>query len=308
MPNNLRPWLVVLPLILVCGGTIAGLVYFRSYRYANPANLVLSVPSGPATLVYLDVAALRKSGVLDLISGPIGVEEPEYRAFVERTGFNYRKDLDTAIASFRGDESFYIAQGRFDWQTLRRFVLQSGGSCWDAFCTLRSSSQGRHISFVPLRPDVMAMAVSRNRDAVKTLLAQRKRAAEDGMPNQPIWISMPQPALSRPAAVPSSAQLFAQVVQDAENVVVSVGPDNGRFRAEVDVTCRTAREAIQFVAGFETVTQSLKDTLRASGQVSPAADLRAVLAAGRFQRDDNRVIGIWPIEREFLVSLAGGVR
>ena len=169
-----------------------------------------------------------------------------------------------------------------------------------------ASTPGKHISFEPVRSNVLAIAVSPIRSAVKAMMALPKRTAKDGVPNQPIWVSIPQPALQRADIFPSGIQFFIQGLQNTENVTFSVGPKAGEFEASLDVACRSAQDAIQLLAQMETLTEKLR---KAESEKSPGAnsdDLGGVIARGRFRREDRFVFGKWPLQRGFIESLTGG--
>jgi hypothetical protein len=300
-----RPWTVTLPVILCCVAILAALVYYRSKRPIDGAQLVRMAPAGPAMLVYIDVDALRRIGVLNPSSG-IGNEEPEYRAFTLQTGFDYRKDLDAVVASYRGDDSFYLAMGRFDWNLIKGYAVQAGGSCWDAFCTVRASRPGRHISIMPLRSGVLAVAVAADRSAVKTLVGLPKRAERDGTPNAPVWISLPPSVLAKTDDFPVVTQLFVKGLQHTENVTLSIGPTGSQLQASLSVNCRNAQDAILLLAQMESITEELRKIQAGKAPASNPLDLASVLARGLFRRDDRFVFGTWPVERGFLDSLTGG--
>jgi hypothetical protein len=150
----------------------------------------------------------------------------------------------------------------------------------------------------------MAIAVSRARDSVKFMLSQPKRTVKEGVPNQPVWISMPQPALRSVDSLPALVQLFVRRVRDTENVIFSIGPEQGQFQASLNITCRNAQQAIGLLADLETLTETLKKG--ATEKNANPNDLVGILAGGHFRRDDRLVFGNWFIHRGFLESLAGG--
>ena len=99
---------------------------------------------------------MRRAGLLTESKVPL---EPDYKSFLDGTGFDYRRDLDSVTATFSGSGNYYIARGRFDWKRLQEYVAKQGGSCYQDLCHVQGSTPERRISFLPLRNDVMALAV-----------------------------------------------------------------------------------------------------------------------------------------------------
>jgi hypothetical protein len=93
-------------------GTIA---FLRTRDLASPESILARLPSDDASILSIDFASLRRSGILDLLSGSVVDEEPEYKAFVDKTAFDYRRDLDHAFVSFHPTGVYFLVQGRFDW-------------------------------------------------------------------------------------------------------------------------------------------------------------------------------------------------
>src|SRR5213593_1081764 len=83
--------------VALCG--VGAVVYLKT-RDLPPGAVLARLPSDDAAVLSIDFAALRRGGVFELLSGPVVEEEPEYKTFVEKTAFDYRKDLDHAFISF----------------------------------------------------------------------------------------------------------------------------------------------------------------------------------------------------------------
>src|SRR5690242_2018902 len=101
------------------------------------------LPSGDAAVLSIDFAALRAGGLFDLLSGSMVAEEPEYKTFVERTGFDYRRDLDHAYLAFPSDGVFFLVRGRFDWKRLEAYAREQGGGCSNGLCRMPGSLPAR---------------------------------------------------------------------------------------------------------------------------------------------------------------------
>lgn len=136
----------------------AGFWFWQSRENAYAGRLIARIPSASTTTVGIDVAALRRTGLLDRIAGARDLESPEYRRFVEETGFDYRQDLDYAVAGLEDDANHFVLRGSFDWTALERYALSNGGSCVRGACSLRTDS-GREASFTLAEPNVLTVTV-----------------------------------------------------------------------------------------------------------------------------------------------------
>lgn len=308
MRRRLHPWLLLLLLIAVCSAVI-GLVAFLRYRdrgAAGPAGLLEHLPTDNAFVLYLDFDALRKAGLLDLLDRSKVPEEPEYKAFVAESGFDYRVDLDSALVSFRPEGVFMLIRGRFNWKALSGYVRAQGGACLNAFCRTGGSTPDRHISFFPLRPSVMGLAVSKDAWAALELTGKVSKPDAAAIPKQPVWLWVPSSRLADVDNLPAGTRQFARAIQGAERIVLSVGARGDRYEAVLDVTSRSVPDASTLVSHLEGITGFLKKMIAEEKHPPNPRDLSGVLTAGVFERQDRRVVGRWPLERAFLEALASG--
>src|SRR5690349_18360168 len=93
------PHLLIGSVVAVALAAIATVVYSRT-RDLAPEVALARLPSDNAAVLSIDFAALRRGGIFEMLSGPVVEEEPEYKTFVEKTAFDYRRDLDRAFISF----------------------------------------------------------------------------------------------------------------------------------------------------------------------------------------------------------------
>src|SRR6058998_2367007 len=100
-------------------GTI---LYLKNRVSSSPEAVLARLPTDNAAVLSIDFAALRRGGVFDLLSGPVVEEEPEYKTFVEKTAFDYRKDLDHAFISFHSTGVYFLVRGHFDWKRLEDYA------------------------------------------------------------------------------------------------------------------------------------------------------------------------------------------
>lgn len=299
-----RAWLAVPAAVLVCLMATGGWLWLRS-RALKPAALLARLPRHDALIVCIDFDALRRAGILQLLDGAKVPEDPEYRNFVEQTRFDYRRDMDTAVAAFAPNGKYLLLKGRFDWKSLDAYVRGQNGACDGSLCRMTGSAPDRRISFFPLRSNLMALAVSQD-DSAALRLGQPAPAGAAEIPAAPLWITVPASTLKSAAALSGGARPFAQAVEQAESATLAFAPDGARIAATLDVRCLKPEDAAAIAAQLTAATALLRDAIaRENHQPSPA-DLSGVLAAGVFHAEGPRVLGRWPIERLFLQTLLGG--
>jgi hypothetical protein len=270
----------------------------------RPASLVKRLPSHGALIVYIDFEALRRAGFLQLLEGSKIGEDPEYRSFVEASRFDYKRDLDAAVAAFTPNGRFLALTGRFDWKGLESYVRSQGGACSGSFCRMVGSAPERRISFFPVQSNLMALAVSQDDSAALRLTAPA--AAEPEIPDAPVWLSIPASALRSSDSLPSGAREFAGAMGQAETVALAFAPEGARLAARLEIRCRTAGDAAGIAAQLTRTTSLLRDAIARENRQPNPAELSGVLASGSFRNDSARVLGYWPIERAFVESVLGG--
>ncbi len=292
-------------LALICAG-IGGAAYLYLTRApASPADLASYLPDKNATLAYIDVDAMRRSGILNMIAGTKAAEELEYKSFVEQTSFDYRHDLDAIAATFTGDQIFFVLRGRFNWKKLRAYAQGQGGTCRNSFCSLSGSKPQRRISFYSLKSNLMAMAVSPDDMAAYQVVRNASRV-NPFAPAEPVWMLVPSAVLKRSESLPSGMRAFAIALENAERIVFSVGAEGDHLQVGMNVTCSNPEAASALLVQLEGTTNTLRKWLAREHQRANADDLSGVLTAGSFRREDRRVLGQWPLQRAFVDSLAGG--
>ena len=300
MKHPWPPWITLLLLGAACAAILAGVALYRTHA-TSPAALFSRLPSEGAVIVSIDFQALRRAGALGILGGTKVSQEPDYRAFVDQTSFDYVNDLDSALVSFHNTGTYFLLRGRFDWKALEEYAAHQGGNCHNTFCQVAGSMPDRKISFFPLRSDVMALAVSDNGYAADELQAV-KPVQGGAIPADPVWALIPVAALKEHAGLPPAAQALLRVLGGAQSVLVAAGPDGKRMVVRLEATCGSAAQAAALTTELRDITAHLRDALA----TPDPADLGGVLAAGAFEQKDKQVLGRWPVERAFLESLAGG--
>src|SRR5436309_5688835 len=163
-------------------------VYLRSGDLASPQSILARLPSDNAAVLAIDFASLRRGGVFELLSGPVVEEEPEYKTFVGKTGFDCRRDLDHAFISFHPSGVYFLVRGRFDWKRLEAYAREQGGGCSSGLCRMPGSAPERKISFFPLKSNLMAMAVSTDESAAARMSEKARNARPIALLQQPVWL------------------------------------------------------------------------------------------------------------------------
>jgi hypothetical protein len=284
---------------------VSGAVWFRihSRRAFFDQKLLLSrFPAGDALAMSIDVATLRAAGMLEESKTAL---EPEYKQFLDGTGFDYKRDLDSVVASFSGSGNFFIAHGRFNWGKLQAYAVHEGGSCYKDLCRIQGSKPERHISFLPLRDDVIALAVSTN-DLAATQLTRTGQPVTAAIPAAPVWISVPGAELRRQDALPPEMHFMLSALTSADRIVITLGPAGTGIEAHMDATCRTQEDARILTSQLRSTTALLKETFAHDKKVADD-EFAALLTAGSFDQTDRRVTGRWPVRKSLFDSLTAGI-
>jgi hypothetical protein len=301
-----RAALLIILIAALCGLAIWGVAWFRYRGLTKTAEWLERLPTQDAVVFYIDFAALRKGGVLQMLAGSKAAEEPDYKVFVMKTEFDYARDLDAVLACFTPRAKYFVVKGRFDWNSLQSYAREQGGTCRDALCNMNGSTPERKISFFPLRPDLMALAVSPYDSAATDLEAAsaRRRAVEP--PDAPVWISVPPALLKSGGELPEGTRMFAHSMENTEDVNIALAPQGNRFEARLNVQCRSAEQAALLAEQLARITSVLREMIARDKQTPNPRDLSGVLTAGSFQHTGMRVFGSWPLERVFLEGLLAG--
>jgi hypothetical protein len=167
------------------------------------------------------------------------------------------------------------------------------------------STPDRRISFFPLQPNLMAMAVSSDGAA-----ALRMQSVSGGpvpeTPDAAVWLSIPPSALKSREDLPGGTRMFARSIEAAENATLTFAPEGNRIAARLDVRCRNEQDAAQAAAQLTRATAMLREAIERERQKPNPADFSGVLTSGTFRSEGRRVRGYWPIERAFVSNVLGG--
>ncbi len=306
MPVRVRPSILALLFLLVSAGLLAGLYWWKVAQNDSAADLLTRLPEGDVPVFYADLNVLRDAGLLQLLAGTGVDEEPDYRMFVEETGFNYRRDLDSVLAAFYPSETFIIATGRFSWKRLIRYVKDLRGNCHNGLCQVQGSVPERRISFIGITYRTLALASSSDPWAVTALYERNRPREQWAPPEEPLWVSVPAETLMHVKWLPVGTQSFARALSTKETVVLSLGPAAVDYELKVRVDCGSASEAAALATELQRVTDLLRSLIRRENKTPNPNDLSGVLSSGVFEHSGFAVIGRWPVSRRFLEALASG--
>lgn len=290
--------------LLLLAVAIGGSYWWTRSRTLDSVQLIESLPQARATHVFIDVDGLRRSGLLDLIAGAKSAEDPDYKTFVDQTGLDYRTDLDAVAAAFAEGNTYLALRGRFVWRKLAAYAQAHGGKCAGTLCSMPATRSGYFISFLPLRPNVLAMAVSTDEHGVSMIGPQDWRKPPH-LPSEPVWISVPSFALSD-TDLAAGTHAFLEPLSQAQDVTFAVGSASKGLQIRLEAVCATPEIAELMTRRLSAATDLLKKMLDREHMTPNPNDLSGVLTAGTFSQQKDHVNGTWPIERGFIESLAGG--
>jgi hypothetical protein len=289
-------------LLLVSAGVSYWYYEQRIYRLDS---LLTRLPTSDSAVLHIDFASLRRSGALKWFTGSGAEEEPDYRNFVAKTGFDYKRDLDLALVSFHPSGTYFLVRGRFNWPRLEEYARENKGTCYRSLCRLTGSKPDRRISFFPLRRDLMAMAVGADDFAASRLDSAPGHPAFPVV-DRPIWIHLSPGALRDPERFPEGTRLIAKALEISQSTTLSVGAGSGQgLEAHLAADCLDERSAQTLVDTLERITTLLSTLIRRENHTPDPSDLAGVLASGKFQREGRRALGTWKVSQAFIQKLTG---
>ena len=296
--------MLVLLVAAVCVAAVGTLVWYRA-RPVSMGSVIRALPAKDSVMVFIDFAALRRSGMMERIFGTRTVEDDDYRRFVQDTGFNFRDDLEYAAATIGPIGKYAVLRGSFDWTKLRAYVSRQRGECILATCQMAGSAPDRRISFRPLQNNLMAFAVSKDEDAVKRIQLGPSRPALE-LPAAPVWMQIPGSVLKGGNSLPTGTQMFAHSMERANAVYLMLGTEDNRIAAQLDVDSHSGEEAATVVSQLAQATERLRQMIELEHQKPNPADLSGVLASGSFRAEGSHARGRWIIEDVFLDNVFSG--
>ncbi len=309
---QLKPWQYLTVVILLVCGAVAGLYYYRKVTTQTPGQMISILPRQDASLFYVNVGAIRDSGLLSDVSGPRVTEEPEYKDFLAQTSFDYERDLDQLAGATTGDETYLLLAGRFNWRKLSQYARSHGGQCLQGVCSLPGSRANRWISFMPLRSNLMGLAISEKQRAVYSI-GKLGSVTELSVPKDPVWITIPHVILARPHTMPPIAAALADAANSASSLTLSLanpaaqtgigGLDQAAFVVRMEARFDSDTKAVDMESELVRATTLVKTMVDTRQAPAGPTDLASILMRGSFQNAGGVVTGSWPVSRDFVNSL-----
>jgi len=283
---------------------VLGAFWYRS-RTITPAAMLKRMPSSESVVLYLDMAALRRLGVMDRLfdNAKVG-QDPEYQRFIQQIDFDFRNDLDTAMLALAPTGKYMLLRGHFDWPALYKYVDGQGGHCNNGMCNMTGSTLERHISFFPLQRGMMALAVAATDGAADRLNSLDQRPDAE-LPNAPIWLVIPPSVLRSGTDLPAGTKMFADKMQRAQSAIIWIAPSKDQFAAHMDVRCSSISDAVAMASDLTGVTRLLRRMIESENQIPNPADLSGFLTSGTFHNEGAHVVGEWPIQQALIETLFG---
>jgi hypothetical protein len=305
---RLQPWQFVILVVLVAAAVIGYMQWRRASRLTGAAGLLQCLPQERFIHLYIDVDLLRRSGFLDLLAGSKAAEEPDYRKFITDTGFDYRQDLDAVAAAFLRDELYITVRGRFDWNRLTAYAQAQNGRCENSICSMPASQPNRFVSFYPLSSTVLALAVTPVARGVSAIVPGSWEAAPQ-VPPVAAWLSVPPMVFDDVSDLPSGSRSFLSPLARVLKSTFSIGPaaaGGNDFEIRLEAECASPQQATELAQRFASTTDLLRRMLEREKLSPNSADLSGVLTGGRFNPQEARMVGTWPVSRMFVESLLSG--
>jgi hypothetical protein len=304
--QRINSWVLVLFAAAGAAGIYGVLMLNRMWRDPSLGELLQRLPAENALTVHIDLAAIRKAGLAKLLEETPVAEEPDYRRFVNETGFDWKTDLDAVTASRSGNSWYFFVRGRFEMDKLREFALSRGGICRNGVCDVAGSGPGRRVSFFPLNGRVLVMASSNRELDVYTVSQKNKPMWEGGVPEGPAWVSLNGSFLAGDPELPAGGRLFGKVLAETKRTTFTVSGVVGALELKMRAQTADAAAAAGVKAQLEGVTAEFKKYFERMGQAGSAGDLSGLLLSGEFGVNGVEVTGRWPLHVEFLKKLAVG--
>jgi hypothetical protein len=285
---------------------VLGIHSYRHRFVRSNEDLFALLPPGDRTMFFADFGLLRRAGMLKVLEGVKIRHDPEYENFVRETGFDYANDLDVLGGEAQGDQLFFLLQGRFHWDQLRQYAKLHGGTCTGDLCKVPNIKTGRWAGFLPIQPDVLALAIGADPNGIGRLRPPGRKP-NTPLPPQPVWVSLSESLLKNPVGLPLPLRIFALTLQSSHPVVFSLDAaaegTGSAFKLQLDAACETEAAAETVRSQWEIQTKMLKLELGRERQQPNPTDLTGLLTAGSFQVANHHLIGVWPVRTELLQAL-----
>jgi len=309
--SRIKPWQLALITVVVFGAALGILQWWQTTqpRQSDARTLLETLPTDRATVLYIDASTLRKVGILRLIAGSKAAEEPDYRKFVEQTGFDYRTDLDAVAASFTSTDSYFAIRGRFQWPKLEAYAKAQGGECRNSVCNISEAEApgqaNRNFSFYAMRRDVLAIAVNPGPWGVMSVAAGRTKSVTK-LPAEPVWISAPGSVAAQISSLPLAVGVLFAPVTRADKITLALGARGLELQVRMEAECASPAIAASVTSQLSKSFMALSEAAAKQDAAKELREWSPIFSAGKLQQHDTHVSGVWPLERRLLEAVAAG--
>lgn len=285
----------------LAGLLAAGGLWWALREQTAPAELLAALPDRAGATLYIDAGLARKAGVLRHLSAPEALQEPDYRAFVEASGFDYTRDLDAVALRFaQGGGVWIAAAGRFDAAKLAAYAQARGGRCLRGICTMPGSAAERQISWLEPTGRILSMAVAP--DPLAAALSGGGKPPAERLPDSPVWLHVPASLLTPADGLPPGTSALLSALEGARDARFWVDAGSRGVVVRLNAPFSAEEPARASAARLDNATALLKKLI-ARESPRAAAGLGGILASGQFRAQGSTVEGSWPVNETFLKEL-----
>lgn len=279
-------------------------LWWWSRRAPSAPEMLAMLPAGDGPTLFIDFALLRRTGLLDRLAGNNNLAEDDYRSFIGATGFDFRRDLDTALVRWRPTATLFVLTGAFDDTRLQTYAVAQGGRCVNGLCSLPAATPQRHISFVRLGPRTLALATAVDPLAAASISPQNQSASTGAPAMASLWFLLPGESLRSTEGLPAGMSAFLEALNGAERAIFLLRPNPAGVDVVLEAPCPSPAAANRVATRLTQATSLLKSLLAREGKQPARDDLSGILTAGTFRGDREVARGFWPVPKEFLEKLS----
>jgi hypothetical protein len=271
-------------------------------------ELIELAPGDATYIAYLDLANLRNEPLIDRLAAmaaPVAVDH-DYAEFVSATGFDYRRDLDRAVIAGSAGQMLAVAEGRFDQEKIKQYVLRSGRVEREgdrAVYVMKSTTPGKSISLSFLGKNRIAIAqggdLSERAMTSHAPLDPDMRERLSRVAGSPLFAGFKvTSSLTASAAGTPAAGIPA--LQSLRGVNFALKPDGEQMLISAEGECENPAEAQKLESSLNLADPKMRGPMTAENAALAA---RLIQAAG-ITRDDQRVRLLLTVTPEMIRSLA----
>jgi hypothetical protein len=293
---------------------IAAFSYWLRDRAVPPPEVEIpelfsAAPRDAASLFYLDLVELRRSPLVAQLLAlvPAPREDPEYRDFVNATGFDYSRDLDRIIVALRSpgpDASVTaVAEGRFNQEKISAYALRFGRSAkqhgWEVY-VVPAGRSGQTVSFAFTASNRIVLTNS------SVLAVEPSRQSPGGLPldQRELLLRAAGAAIIAVAKIDSAQENFsffgfrsrelAKLLRNFRSITLAARPDRKLLKVSVEGVCAAPADAHkvgQDMEGLRLLGRVLLADPQTSRRLSPQflALAEWIVREGEILVTDNRV-------------------